>query len=199
MNAVNNDTSILPSLPPRRPDSHKGDFGRALLIGGSRGMAGAIGLAGMAALRGGAGLVRLAVPESELPTVASFEPSYMTFPLPADDQGRIAASAEKMLPQLLESATAVACGPGLGRSAALSHLVDRIYASVRQPLVLDADALNALDEKSKKNLNAKHILTPHSREFKKVFDVDATSQAAKQTAMRYGCTIVLKGNPSFCQ
>ena len=71
----------LPRLPPRLPDAHKGDFGLALIVGGSRGMAGAAALAGMAALRGGAGLVRLAVPDAILDTVAGFEPSYMTRPL----------------------------------------------------------------------------------------------------------------------
>src|SRR6185436_8247884 len=83
----------LPSLPPRRPDSHKGDFGRALLIGGSQGMAGAIALAGMATLRSGAGLVKLATPASILSTVASFEASVMTMPLEEDSDGRIAAAA----------------------------------------------------------------------------------------------------------
>ena len=77
----------LPCLPPRSPDSHKGDFGRALLIGGSRGMSGAIALAGMAALRSGAGLVTLAIPDACLPTVAGFEPSYMTVPLASDAPG----------------------------------------------------------------------------------------------------------------
>src|SRR5713101_5332724 len=83
----------LPRLPSRAPESHKGDFGRALVIGGSNGMAGAISLAGMAALRSGAGLVKLAVPEVCLATVATFEPSYMTIPLPHDVDGRIARTA----------------------------------------------------------------------------------------------------------
>ena len=76
----------LPQLPERAADSHKGHFGFALIIGGSRGMTGAVALAGMAALRGGVGLVRLAVPQSCLDTVAAFEPSYMTFPLPDDPE-----------------------------------------------------------------------------------------------------------------
>src|SRR5689334_13905032 len=81
--------SDLPRLPSRRPASHKGDYGTALLIGGSRGMAGAIALAGMACLRSGAGLVKLAVPECILDTVAGFEPAYMTTPLPCDSSGCI--------------------------------------------------------------------------------------------------------------
>src|SRR6185436_13418788 len=115
----------LPHLPPRRPDAHKGDFGRALLIGGSRGMAGAIALAGMACLRSGAGLVRLAVPDGILETVAGFEPSYMTIPLPSDDGGRIRVRTSDLpvMTGLATTATCVACGPGLGQSVDLAAFV----------------------------------------------------------------------------
>src|SRR3954449_10312789 len=82
----------LPTLRTRDAESHKGDFGRALLIGGSRGMSGAISLSGQAALRSGAGLVPLAVPRSAQEVVASFEPSYMTLGL-ADGDGHFTASA----------------------------------------------------------------------------------------------------------
>ena len=95
--------NALPLLPPRRPEAHKGDFGVALIVGGSRGMAGAAALAGMAALRGGAGLVRLAVPDAVLDTVAGFEPSYMTVPLAADAAGRIAAGAFDRIAELAEA------------------------------------------------------------------------------------------------
>ena len=123
----------LPRLPPRRPDAHKGDFGLALIVGGSRGMAGAAALAGMAALRGGAGLVRLAVPEAVLDTVAGFEPSYMTVPLPADAAGRIAAAAFDRIVELAEQATVVACGPGLGPLARVSiELVAAALSGDRQ-------------------------------------------------------------------
>src|SRR5262245_37631929 len=84
----------LPRLAPRKAESNKGDYGRVVLIGGSRGMAGAAALAGRAALRSGAGLVRLAVADCCLETVAGFEPSFMTAPLPADADGRIAAAAQ---------------------------------------------------------------------------------------------------------
>src|SRR5262245_27478793 len=134
----------LPHLPPRRPDSHKGDYGRALLIGGSRGMAGAIALAGMACLKSGAGLVKLAVPDSILDSVAGFEPSYMTVPLACDRDGRIKLKARREIEPLAEAATAVACGPGLGRSKKLTALVRVLYELLPQPLVIDADGLNAL-------------------------------------------------------
>src|SRR3954468_19346763 len=82
----------LPALRPREADNHKGDFGRALLVGGSRGLSGAISLSGQAALRSGAGLVTLAVPSSVLDVVASIEPSYMTIAL-LDDEDHIATAA----------------------------------------------------------------------------------------------------------
>src|SRR5712671_6392299 len=83
----------LPFLPPRKSDSHKGDYGRALLIGGSRGMAGAISLAGVACLRSGAGLVRIAAPDNAVDTIAAFEPSYMLTPLPLKEDGELNGSA----------------------------------------------------------------------------------------------------------
>jgi NAD(P)H-hydrate epimerase len=162
-----NTNDELPRLLPRRADAHKGDFGSALIVGGSRGMAGAAALAGMAALRGGAGLVRLAVPEACLEMIAGFEPSYMTVALPADVAGRISVGAFDRIVDLIDRATVIACGPGLGRSADLDHLVNRLYREIDKPMVFDADALNALAADS--NVLAHHggprILTPHPGEF----------------------------------
>ncbi len=99
------DSPPLPRLPPRRPDSHKGSFGHALLIGGSRGMAGSISLSGMATLRSGAGLVTIATPEPCQATVAGYEPSYMTVAMPADAEGRLDATALDSLRELIAKAT----------------------------------------------------------------------------------------------
>src|SRR3954468_13020137 len=84
----------LPPLPRRAPDGHKGNYGHVLVVAGSRGMSGAAVLCGSAALRGGAGLVTVASPDPAQPAVAAGNPCYMTLPLPADDQGRLAAAAE---------------------------------------------------------------------------------------------------------
>ncbi|HEX3726497.1 MAG TPA: NAD(P)H-hydrate dehydratase, partial [Pirellulales bacterium] len=132
MNSPQKIPADLPRLPPRQPDSNKVDFGRALLIGGSQGMAGAIALAGMAALRSGAGLVKLATAKCCQPTVASFEPAVMTIALPADEGGRIAYSARSQIAEAVAAATVVACGPGLGRSAELVELVAGIYQEIKQ-------------------------------------------------------------------
>ena len=83
----------IPKLKPRKPDAHKGDFGRVCIIAGSLGMSGAAALAGRSALRAGAGLVRVATPKSVLPIVAAIEPSFTTIPLAEDSAGRISAKA----------------------------------------------------------------------------------------------------------
>ncbi|MCE5301955.1 MAG: NAD(P)H-hydrate dehydratase [Planctomycetaceae bacterium] len=212
----------LPKLPPRQTDAHKGDFGLALIVGGSRGMAGAVALAGMAALRGGAGLVRLAVPELLLDTVAAFEPSYMTIPLRADAAGRICAGpldriadlaekahyqADHLLRSAMDSivewaaqATAVACGPGLGRSKGLDEMVVRLYREIPQPMIFDADALNALatDPSSLAHPGGPRILTPHPGEFARLvgkkLELDARNAAAVQLAARCKIVVVLKGH-----
>jgi NAD(P)H-hydrate epimerase len=195
----------LPRLPPRRPDSHKGDFGRALLVGGSRGMTGAIGLAGMAALRGGAGLVKLAVPDECLPIVAAYEPCYMSVPLPADGTGRIAGAANSTLEKLASEATAMAIGPGLGQSDELCELVVGLYESLTVPLVVDADGLNALAKqrdalsRSERRQNAARILTPHPGEFARLAGIaslqtDQREAQARALAAGWGAIVVLKGH-----
>lgn len=160
----------LPRLPPRARDAHKGHFGRALLVGGSRGMSGAIALAGLAALRSGAGLVTLAVPDVCLESVACFEPSFMTTPLVCDSQGRLTARAVDRILELATTATCVACGPGLGRSEDLSELVTRLYRTLERPLVLDADGLTMLAARPRAlaGSGGPRILTPHPGEFRRL-------------------------------
>lgn len=191
----------LQRLPPRPPHGHKGTFGQVLLVGGSRGFAGAIGLAGMAALRGGAGLVRLAIPDPCLEVVASYEPSYMTCPLPADELGRIAGSAHARLLELTAGTTCLGCGPGLGRSVELDGLVAALYAEASMPAVFDADALNALA--TRPAALARHagprVLTPHPGEFARLSgapasDPDAQARAAAELARSIGIVVVLKGH-----
>src|SRR6185369_9176343 len=136
--------TTLPALPSRPEESHKGTFGRVLVVAGSRGMSGAACLAGLGALRGGAGLVSLAVPTGILPIVAAVEPSYLTVAMPEDDRGRISRTAAKEILSLAENCTAVAIGPGWGTSPDLVELAQSLYVNISQPLVIDADGLNAL-------------------------------------------------------
>jgi len=191
----------VPRLPERPAQSHKGDYGRVLLIGGARGMAGAIALAGMATLRAGAGLVTLAVPDPCLETVAGFEPAYMTVPVPADANGRMDAAARPVLEQLTPRATVLACGPGLGRSASLTGLVRWLYESVAQPMVVDADALNGLATHADgvTRPGGLRVLTPHPGEFRRLVGApdlprDRLAERAVGVAAEHQIVIVLKGN-----
>ena len=192
----------IPKLPPRKPGSHKGDFGRAVLIGGSRGMAGAISLAGMACLRSGAGTVKLAVPECILDCVAGFEPSYMTVPLMCDSSGCLFAAAYEQLQPHVEAATCIGCGPGLARSAELTQLVHRLYTMLAGPMVIDADGLNALASLSDGLAQpaGPRILTPHPGEFARLSKTKNTKLSrdeqvaqAKTLAAKHGIVILLKG------
>lgn len=194
-------TPPLPALPPRPADAHKGTFGRALIVGGSRGMTGAVALAGKACLRGGAGLVRLAVPDVCQDSVAAFEPSYMTLGLPSDLEGRLTLSAFGKLQAAAANATALAVGPGLGRSAGLLELVATVCREITQPIVLDADALNAVAERVDmlRWSAGPRILTPHPGEFARLLNRPSIEIAerralAEQFAAEFGVVLVLKGH-----
>jgi len=161
----------LPKLPPRVADGHKGLYGTVLIVAGGRGMAGAAALAGAGALRSGAGLVRVACAAEVQPTVASFEPSYLTYPLENDADGCIRFEpARRALERLLASADVLAMGPGLGQSDDLRALVRWVVEAVKLPTVLDADGLNALagqiDILGK--LQRPLVITPHPGEFSRL-------------------------------
>jgi NAD(P)H-hydrate epimerase len=189
-------------LARRAADAHKGDFGHVLIVGGSRGMAGAIALTGQAALRSGAGRVTLAVPDVCLDVVASFEPSYMTYGLPADKEGRLKLQASDALDELLTRATCVAIGPGLGRSSGVTRVVEKLYTTLHVPMVVDADGLNALAERGVPAAAGARILTPHPGEFRRLCPRAPRERGdMEETAIRWAAktavVLVLKGHRSL--
>ena len=191
----------VPKLKRRDPDSHKGHFGRVLLVGGSRGMSGAIALAGISAVNSGAGLVTLAVPDRCLETVAGHCLSYMTIPLADDDNGRLSSNAESKLLDAAKQATSVGVGPGLSRCDGVTRIVAALYRQFAGPMVVDADALNALASKPTGLLCAAgpRILTPHIGEFRRLADdetltPEACRARAVELAAEHKLVIVLKGN-----
>jgi NAD(P)H-hydrate epimerase len=198
--------TALPDLSPRPVDAHKGTFGKAAIVAGSRGMSGAACLAGQGALRGGAGLVFVASPSGIAPIVAGYEPSYLTVPLDEDPHGRIALSALSDVIDRLNDATAGAIGPGLGRSADLDELIHSVYRTVEQPLVVDADGLNALvarpDVLTARAAAGPRVLTPHPGEFARLTGQTTAEvqshreDAAVEYAARTGTVLVLKGSPT---
>ncbi len=197
------DGTPLPQLAPRDANSHKGTFGTVLVVGGSRGMTGAPALTGMAALRGGAGLVRVAVPEVCLDAVAGHEPCYTTFPLPCDSAGRLSPAAAERILEQAAAASVVALGPGLGRSEDLCRLVARLYQEVPQPMVVDADGLNALAEQPgvQAQPGGPRILTPHPGEFARwtgrKTPAEHRAAAAGELATRCSAVVVLKGHETL--
>lgn len=192
----------LPHLPLRQPTAHKGDFGRILVIAGSRGMSGAAVLCGSAALRGGAGLVRVATPLDVWPIVAAGNPCYTTLPLPPDADGRIGAAALPELSSAAQGSDAIALGPGLGRGVELSNLVADFLAQVSVPIVLDADGCNAFI--GWPDGLGQHagpvVITPHPGEFARLLGTDtAQVQAAREElaadyARRQRLVVLLKGH-----
>jgi NAD(P)H-hydrate epimerase len=192
----------IPALPPRPADSHKGMFGSVLVLAGSRGMAGAAALTGAAALRSGAGLVRVASPAEISATVAQFEPSYMTYPLPCDHAGIIDfPAAGPAIEDLMGKATVLAAGPGLGQGGHLPMLVRWLLEMPTVPTVLDADALNALVGQTEllRALRRPVVITPHPGEAARLLgkttaDVQADRErAAFELARHANLIVVLKG------
>ena len=193
----------LPSLPVRPDDGHKGTFGKVLIVAGSRGMSGAACLSGLGALRGGAGLVTVAVPAGIQSIVAGVEPSYLTVGLPEDESGRLSRSAGAEILKRAGDATAVAIGPGWGQSADLKELSLFLYTHVERPLVVDADALNALSASPGGFPRAPgdwpRIVTPHPGEFARLVKTDTAAVQADRDGLAagfardHGVIVVLKG------
>lgn len=192
----------LPHLSPRAPDSHKGSYGRVLVVAGSRGMSGAAILSGSAALRGGAGLVRVAAPHEIVPIVAAGNPCYTTMPLPQDGQGRVLAIAlNELLPEA-KSADVLALGPGLGRSPDVLALLAGLLERSGKPAVIDADALNAFaaaPQRLRPGEGVPRVLTPHPAEFARLLHIDARAvqadrrNLAARFAREHGVVVLLKG------
>ena len=184
-------------LPRRDPAGHKGDFGKLLCVCGSVGYTGAPVFASRAAVRTGAGLVFLAVPEQAWPVVAVKSEEAMPFPLPETAEGRLSLLAEEPIRQRAASCDAVLMGCGLGRDRQTDALVRKLL-DIDRPLVLDADGLNALDgcPEQLQRRTAPTVLTPHEGEFLRLGgDLSRGREAAAAAFSRkYGVYLVLKGH-----
>jgi len=195
---------IADLLAPRPPDSNKGSFGHVLAIGGSVGKAGAAAMAGMSALRAGAGLVTVATAKSALTTVAGFHPELMTEPLEETDAGTISTRALEYgrLDALVEGKTVLAVGPGISRNAETAQFVRTVVAKYTTPMVLDADGLNAFEGQAK-NLSGKNrtlVITPHPGEMARLAECSVADvqkdriKIARDFAAQSELIVVLKGH-----
>jgi ADP-dependent NAD(P)H-hydrate dehydratase / NAD(P)H-hydrate epimerase len=189
-------------VAPRPVESNKGNYGHVLVVGGSLGKAGAAAMAGMAALRAGAGLATVATPKSALPTVAGFHPELMTEPLPETETGSISASAAGQLDELVKKKTVVAIGPGISRHAQTAEQVRRLVAKCQVPLVVDADGLNAFDGHTDELIGTGRslVITPHPGEMARLAGCSTAEVQAdrlgvpRKFAQEHQLIVVLKGH-----
>lgn len=195
---------------PRDVNGNKGRFGHVLIVGGSFGKSGAPSMASVAAMRAGAGLTTAAVPRSVLPMVAAVAPELMSTPLEEKDGLSLDQLGEESLAKLLKGITVVGIGPGLGQEGTTPEFVRAFVERVSLPMVIDADALNALAGRAellKRAVNTTDakgkprtiVLTPHPGEMARlvgssVKDVEADRVGlARRFATENGVTLVLKG------
>jgi NAD(P)H-hydrate epimerase len=188
-------------VPVRAADSHKGDFGRVLVVAGSVGRTGAAHLAALGALKSGAGLVTVATPRSCLPIVAAMAPEHMTEPLDETTSGTVDFSA---LDRVLELKTdVIAVGPGLGQTPATAAFVQGLVERAGVPLVLDADALNAFAGEPERLMGRDGvdvIITPHPGEMARLLNVSIEAvqndrlNHARDFAAAHRVHVVLKGH-----
>lgn len=192
-------------LPDRASDSYKTNCGRVFVVAGSTGMTGAAALASEAVLRAGAGLVTLGIPASLNLALEVKLTEVMTLPLPETDQGSIALAAESQIREYVDRTKSIlAIGPGLSQHSETVELVNRLVCQHNQPLVVDADGLNAIaqDLNTLKFLNSGSVLTPHPGEMSRligipVLEIEADRvNVAQQFARDYQLVLVLKGAPS---
>ena len=192
-----NRQSVLSILPERDPFGHKGTFGKVLLLCGSRGFTGAAYLAAMGALRSGAGLVYLGVPESiyAIEAVKLNEP--VVFPLP-DKEGKLSAEAIPQILNRLPAMDAILIGCGLGISEGTLAVVKAALETAVCPVVLDADGINVLSGHMDilRGRQYPTILTPHDGEFRRVGGSvgDDRMASAGVFASEFGCVLLLKGH-----
>lgn len=188
---------VLSLLPDRNPWGHKGNFGKLLLLCGSRGYTGAAFFAAMGALRAGAGLVFLGVPESiyGIEAVKLNEP--VIFPLP-DAGGRLSADAVPEILTRLPQMDAVLVGPGLGQSEGTLAVVRVVLENAQCPVVVDADGINVLSAHRDllRGRKSPTILTPHDGEFARLGGVIGEDRMAAAAALaeELGCVVLLKGH-----
>lgn len=184
----------------RYPDSHKGDFGRVIVLAGSRGKSGAAAMAGEAALRMGAGLVTVAAPSSALQGPIGMVPELMTEPLPETPEGTASAEALAIIESALENADVLAIGPGLGVHPEVRRLILELLPKLKIPVVIDADGVNNLAPLPDFGaVRVPVILTPHPGEMGRLLNKTATAvrqdriAISRRFATDNGVYVVLKG------
>jgi NAD(P)H-hydrate epimerase len=187
-------------LSPRTADTHKGDYGRVLVVAGSRGKTGAAYLAAIGALRSGAGLVTIATPAGCQPILAAMAPEYMTEPLSDTDAGLDPEGVDRVIDMARD---VIALGPGLGQESGTREFIRGIVDRAGMPLVIDADGLNAFagdPDRLTGREGRDVIITPHPGEMARLVgmttdEVQASRiEIARNFAAAHHVFVVLKGH-----
>jgi NAD(P)H-hydrate epimerase len=197
-------SDVLAAFPPRLPSAHKGRFGHLLVVAGSLGKSGAAVLAGLAALRVGAGLVTVATPGGVLASVASGRPELMTEPLAEEGDGGLGREALDRVLELAAGRDALVLGPGLGQAGSTRGFVQELAAACDRPLLIDADGLNALAATgggvaALRRRSSATLLTPHPGEMGRLLGRTASEvqtrrlECARELARQSGAVVALKG------
>ena len=191
----------LIKLKKRPKDSHKGDFGHIFILAGSRGLTGAAALCSNAALRSGAGLVTLGIPVSLNSIMSRKLTEVMTLSLAETKEQTLSLKAEQEILKKANSSDAIVIGPGLSRNAETGKLIRNLVVKIEKPMVLDADALNAVSEKTEilGKIKTKYIITPHPGEMARLTNKSLNYIknnrliVAKKFSHDYNAVVVLKG------
>ncbi len=192
---------VAKHFPLRQPDGHKGTFGRLLVVAGSMGMSGAAILCARGALRAGAGLVTVACARSIQPIIATAIPEVITIGLPEED-GHLTEESLDPLRETIHKSDAIAIGPGLGRASSTINFIRALLNQAKTPVIVDADALFALDTKALQNLAKHAVLTPHPGEMSRLIGRSAEEinaeriEIARQFALKNEVVLLLKGRPT---
>jgi NAD(P)H-hydrate epimerase len=193
---------FAPLIAPRSPESNKGLYGHVLVIGGAVGKSGSVAMAGMSALRAGAGLATVATAKSAVATVAGFHPELMTEPLAETDSGTISLRALDPIEALAKGKSVLAIGPGISRVSETSTLVRALVQKSDLPVVLDADGLNAFEGKTSELSGRGRVLviTPHPGEMARLAGCSTADVqkdrlgVARKFAREHQLIVVLKGH-----
>jgi len=192
----------IKKIPERSKNSHKGDYGRILIIAGSRGMTGAAFLSAEGALLTGSGLVTAGIPESLNSIMEIKLTEVMTLPLPETKEVSLSLKAKPQILEFSEKCDAVAIGPGIGTNDETKKLVQELLEEIEKPIVLDADGINALGKNLEiiRNRKAETVITPHPGEMARLTGTNINEvqskrkDIAKNAAELTGAVVCLKGH-----
>jgi len=196
-------------LSRRNRNAHKGDFGHVFVLAGSPRFSGAAVLCGLGALRSGAGLVTLGIPESLNTVFIKIKPrEAMTFPLPETKERTLSLSGYKKIKVFAKTIDVLVLGPGLSRNKSTQSLVRQVISEINRPMVIDADGLNALVGhlrilRTRRDAQHSTILTPHPGEMSRLLGISIKKvqsgrrEIARKFARDHKVTLVLKGHDSL--